>query len=149
MPFFSDTIWAVIFAGLLAMIPTIVLRLLDLHDKRKQRKHDLHLKEIELFYTAKMEAIQEFMSSLGRYGCFMDVPDYKSLPDINQSSSRLLPFLSTEARNAVHFFVLEVEARSHDKFANLSNLDHISNFERMVSLLFKEIQITKDNAMPK
>lgn len=99
-PALSDTNLGVLIGGLIGIVPTLATIIINLFNQRRQFKHELHMKEIDLIETPRLSALREYCRCLGVFlsDCSVNSDDESNYLSAHASAAA---FVSDETLRAM------------------------------------------------
>lgn len=96
----SENLYGVLIGGLIGVVPSIVLIILEIIRQRMQERHEMNLKKIEIYEIARKQAIQDFMYHLGAL-LSTHVTTGLSIIEYNAAAKAVCIYVSNETQEII------------------------------------------------
>ena len=123
----NDTFVGVVIGGLFTALPTILIACMENGRQRRQQKHEIKMKKIQLIYETKIQVLQQYETQAGAMMGNAFEESY-SRGAFMAAHERAIPFVSEATKNAMKAavnIILDNSIRPEDKIAipEIINLD--------------------------
>jgi hypothetical protein len=147
----SDTILAVIIGGGIGVIPNLVIILIERWKQHSQQKHELHMKQLELYNIPKRDAILCYMKSLGKV-LSNSVHTGEIVDDFFSYHEQAMLFVSDETRELMkelkalvaNRWIYQIQETVKPKDAvTLKNIHESDTLKRLNEAMPKELHLSQ------
>lgn len=112
----SDGLIGVLIGGLIGLVPSLVGVVLTAKNAKADRKHQIRMKQVEIYTIAKRDVLQKFMYCLGRVsysGCIQ----YQHLQEYLAAAKEACLYVSDKNAKTIEtvsgFTILAYDAKEH------------------------------------
>lgn len=140
----SDTLLAVLLGGGIAILPNLVLVFMERWKQHSQQKHEIRMKQIELYEVPRQNAINGYMECLGLLMADFYHPD--DLLKYFAAYEKAALYVSKETRELMLYANCLVKATWMQKGGSGPIFTLSPKIEDLNNVLYEELRLSLDKA---